>query len=71
MNSLVMKKAKKTLEAKMYIRSKNVLPDIVEVGVQVEAVWKAGRVGNPIWSDNMLLQPSPGVWLTHYKNKTQ
>lgn len=49
---------------------KNVLPDVVKVGVQVEAVWKAGRVGNPIWSDNMLLQPSPGVRLPHYKNKT-
>lgn len=48
----------------------NVLPDVVKVGVQVEAVWKAGRVGNPIWSDNMLLQPSPGVRLPHYKNKT-
>lgn len=49
---------------------KNLLPDVVKVGVQVEAVWKARRVGNPIWSDNMLLQPSPGVRLTHYKNKT-
>lgn len=58
-------------ESEQDIRSKNILPDIVEVGVQVEAVWKAGRVGNPIRSDNMLLQPSPGVWLTHYKNKTQ
>ena len=44
-----------------------VLPNVEQVGVEMQAVGEARGVSCPVWRHDVLLQPGSGVRLAHCK----